>query len=174
MKVRGYTRPLFAADDTAADVAELHELGVSKVVVESGYRTVAQRSRMIASLQPGDALVVTSLERLDPRLDGLIRTLLVLSDRGVALRCAALPDLDAGSESVTDMLRALADYARRTTSRATRAGMKAGKKPGRPPALDESGVEMVRELRRLDRSIPHIARVLGVSQTTVHRIVSDS
>lgn len=163
---------MIAVEDTTADVAALQELGVSQIIVETGYRTVEQRSLLFDTLRPGDELVITSLERLDPRLDGVIRVLLLLNDRGVALRCAASPGLETGSEPVLELLRVLSDYTRHTSSQAVRAGMRAGKKPGRPPVLDESGVQMVRELRRLGRSIPHIARVLGVGQTTVDRIIS--
>jgi DNA invertase Pin-like site-specific DNA recombinase len=174
MKVRGYTRPLFAAEDTDADVRLLRELGVVHITVETVHTTVGARSRLIRSLSRGDRLVVTSLERIDPRLDGVIRCLVEMGTRGVHLRCADMPHLDTTVGPASDTLAALADYTTRSSSRATQAALSIGRKPGRPPALDELGVEMALELWRMNRSVDHIARVLGVSNGVVRRVIESA
>jgi DNA invertase Pin-like site-specific DNA recombinase len=174
MKVWGYTRPLFVADDPSTDVDELHELGVDNVVVENGHRSIEERSRLLYLTQRGDHLVVTSLERLAPRLVDLVHALIAFNDRGVVLRSEDLPDLDTSSGPAVELLGTLSGYASRIVSHTTRDGLRAASKPvGRPPRLDAAGIAMVHELRNVGRSVPHIARVLQVSNTTVYRALGE-
>lgn len=150
MKAWGYTRPLFAEDDAAADVARLRERGVDDVTVENTHKARDERSRLLEQLQPGDHLVVTSLERLSSTLEDLIIVLNALIERSVVLRC-----IDSRAKR----------YAAKSRPRN-------GRRAGRPRLLDETGIAMVLELHRAGRSIPHIARVFQLSQTTVHRVVT--
>lgn len=174
MKVWGYTRPLFVADDPSTDVDDLHELGAEHVLVEHGHRSIEEHSRLLDLMQRGDHLVVTSLERLAPRMIDLVHALIALNNHGVVLRCQDLPDLDTSSDSAVELLDALSGYASRVVSHTTKDGLRAASKPvGRPPRLDAAGIAMVHELRNVGRSVPHIARILQVSNTTVYRALGE-
>ncbi|HEY9266139.1 MAG TPA: recombinase family protein [Microbacterium sp.] len=166
METRGYTRPLFSGDDTAADVEALGELGASKVTAEVSHRSRVHRTMAIADLSPGDVLIVTSLERLDTRLPGLVRVLLELRQRGIRLQCPVAPAVETDADAVTAMLSALVDFQHRVHSSAARTADYGGRR-GRPRALDATGVAMAVELQRAGRTIPRIAQILGVGQSAV-------
>ena len=166
MKVWGYTRPLFAADDVL-DVDELHELGVEHVIVENGNRSIEERSRLLDLMHRGDHLVVTSLERLAPRMVDLVHALIALNDRRVVLRCEDLPDLDTSSEPAVDLLAALSGYATRVVSHTTKDGLRAASKPvGRPPRHDAAGIAIVHQQRQRGGAVTHNPPGRPVSNTT--------
>lgn len=173
MTVRGYTRPLIEDDDASEDIAALQALGVDQVIIETTHRTFPARDGLLDELSTGDELVVTSLERLDRRLDDLITTLRRISEQGVALRCPDMAEVESSSDTAGALFTVLAAYSEHPLTRAAQKQRptKTGRQGGRPPVLDATKIAMVLELRAAGRSIPHISRVLGISQTTVHRTI---
>jgi DNA invertase Pin-like site-specific DNA recombinase len=173
METRGYTRPLFAGDDTTADAEALRQLGASKVTAEITHRSRVHRTMAIADLSRGDVLIVTSLERLDARLPGLVRVLLEIRQRGIRLQCPAAPAVETDAEAVTTMLGALDDFQHRVHSSAARTAEYGGRR-GRPRALDATGVAMAVELLRAGRTVPRIAQILGVGQSAVRTALREA
>lgn len=171
-RTHGFTRPLFAGDDTVAnDIQDLRAAGATNVVEASSVKSGVELSQWIADAAIGDRLVVTSLERLSFQVAHLVGTLLTLNERGVALSCLDRPGLEAGDRHVVEMLQALDGAHRHNVSLAVRAGM-VGRPVGRPRALSPEQVAVAAELRRLDRSYARIAQVLGVSASAVQRALN--
>ena len=172
MTSRGYTRPLVPGDDTSADVAALLDLGVDEVIVESTHLKAVERPRLFEQLRAGDDVVVTSLERLDGRMDGLIQAIVHIANVGAGLRCPEMTEVEASGDTAAAIFKVLTEYtARPLTNEARRQhpSVTMGKRRGRPPVLAPDQIAMVKELRAAGRTGPHIARVLGVSSTTVYR-----
>lgn len=168
----GFTRPLFAGDDTvAADIESLRTAGATHVVEASSVKSGVELAQWIADAKPGDTLVVTSLERMTFQLAHLVSTLLTLNERGVALSCLDRPNLEPGDPHAVELLQALDGARRHQVSLAVRAGM-VGHPVGRPRALSPEQVAVAAELRRLDRSYARIAQVLGVSTSAVQRALT--
>jgi len=170
MSIAGYTRPLVMGEDLTADVALLRGAGATRIVEEPDTQTRAGLSAWLEVAGDGDSLVVVDLERLG-QVSRSIGSLLEMRARGVTFRCLSAPEVDLTDESVVAVLRALDVVRRRTISATTKAGQ-VGRPVGRPEVLDADGVAMAVELRRAGRSMAHIGRVLGVSTSTVQRVLS--
>lgn len=172
MRRCGYSRPLFDGDETADDAIALERFELAEIVVEDDHRARAKRASLISTLEPGDVLVVTSLDRLDGKLDGLIRVLDELRERNIDVESGERSVFRAADDPLAGLLHELVTFQGRVRSRATREGMREGSRPGRPASLSDDDVAIARELRRFDRSIGHIARVLGVSASAVQRALA--
>ena len=175
----GYTRELTPGTGTAADAADLVAAGAVRVFTDDATTDPRKRpglAECLAFLQPGDVLVVSSSAQLSHAVTHFLSTFTGLSDRGVQFRSLSEPALctDAPSGAgPTEVVAALEGLRRRLVSVRTRAGMASaaasGKRPGRPTVMTPEKVAMALELRRLDRPVTHIARVLGVSPNSVQR-----
>ena len=175
MKVWGYTRPRYEEDETTTDLARLHELGIEHIVIEPTHKSREERRWLLEQLRPGDHLTVTALERLSPRVDDLIITMNALIERKIVFRCIDSPEVDLQRSTTTvQVVAALERFRQRVNQHAAKARPRPGRKVGRPRVLDDTAIAMVVELRQAGRSVPHIARVLQLSQTTVHRVVTDT
>lgn len=174
MGIRGYTRPLTAADDVARDVDQLRQVGVEDVTVETARGSARARSELLASLCRGDHVVVTSLERLASGMSDLIHVLNSLCERGVMLRCLTTPEFDLSRPTtLEDVLAVLAEYSKRPETRAAQArAPRPHKTAGRPVALDMPGVLKVLHLRHLGRSVSEIAAELQLGDATIRRVLS--
>ncbi|MBN9214161.1 MAG: recombinase family protein [Microbacterium sp.] len=149
----------------------------------SGKLTVAERPGLAAALdylRPGDMLTVHEVDRLGR---SLLEGLLVLNDlfeRGVAVK--VLDGVAAGEHTerslILDLALALAEDRRRDISRKTRSGLDAararGRVGGRPTVIDADKRAAILARRARDESIREIARGVGVSPATVHRILSEA
>ena len=172
MTVRGYTRPLVEGDYMSGDVAALRALGVDEIVVESNHRRSDDRHRLAQELSAGDEVVVTSLERFAPRLDSVISGLAELQHRGVHVRCPELAGVELREDTAVapyEVLMAYMEHPLAAKARQTSTRGEAGKRAGRRRVLDDQQIAKVLELRRAGRSIPSIARELGIAQTTAYR-----
>lgn len=175
----GYTRELTAGTGTAADVAELMAAGAVRVFTDDASadpRTRPGLAECLTFLESGDVLVVSSAAQLSHAVTHFVSTLAGLTDRAVQFRSLSEPALCTGVEPGVDpaeVYAALEGLRRRLVSVRTRAGMASaaasGKRAGRPTVMTPEKVAMAVELRRLDRPMTHIARVLGVSANSVQR-----
>lgn len=148
--------------------------GAARVAVEAspGEEAIALEA-CLTSLMAGDTLLVVDAADLAPTLDQLFRILGMLDERGILFRSLAEPELstDGGPALPADMVRAVESLRRRLVAQATEAAPTA-RRPGRPSVMTEEKVAMALELRRQNRSITHIARLLGVSASAVRRAVT--
>ncbi|MFA1547006.1 recombinase family protein [Actinomadura chokoriensis] len=131
-------------------------------------------------LRPGDTLVVPSLDRLARSLQGLITIVADLRRRGVGFRSLkeALDTTTPGGRLVFHVFAALAEFIRELIIEGTNEGPAAAKargvRLGRPPAMTPEQVRHARALLTQPyATISSIARLLGVSRSTIYKYVPE-
>lgn len=172
--ITGYTRPLTANEDPAADIARLRTAGADQIAVEAGYRSRTGPATLLARTRQGDTILVTSLNRLGATITQVIDTLLELRARDIHFECLTDPvfNTTGGHRTVTDngqvtaVLEALSGLHRTEISRRTRAGM-IGRPRGRPAKITTEGIDLARQLRNNGHTYAHIAGILEVHISTV-------
>lgn len=114
---------------------------------------------------------------------GTLKMLEQLDDAGVSWRSHTEPYLDSCGvfrDAILAILAAIAKQERLRISERVKAGLDIaaakGRYPGRPPTEKHDPVKMaeVFRLRKHGRSIRGIARDIGISKTTVQRLVKDA
>ncbi len=165
---------------------QLHALkvaGCQKTFADKKSGKNAEREELAACLdylRAGDTLVVASLDRLGRSLQDLIAIVADLRRRGIGFRSLheALDTTTPGGRLVFHVFAALAEFIRELIVDGTHEGLAAararGQRLGRPPAMT---VEQVRQARALltrpDESVSSIARLFGVSRTTLYKYVPE-
>ena len=168
----GYSRLSSAAARDEIE-AQLRSAGATQVFWEQPAPSLTVLESVIASASRGDTIVVIASDHLSPSVDHFIRTIGVLDESGIFLRSLAEPALSTDSAPAPpgEVLRSLVDLRRRLieaqTAKLTTSS--APRRPGRPSVMTEDNLAMALELRRQNRSIAQIARVLGVSASAVRR-----
>lgn len=132
--------------------------------------------RVIASLEPGDMLVVWDLDRAFRSVIDALTEAEKLRQRGVHFRIANL-NIDTTTPAgifVYTMVSALAEFERRTLSQRTKEGLAAarrrGKRLGRPRLLSEHQIQEAR--RRIEisgLSTERVAAEMNVPRWTLGR-----
>lgn len=175
----GFARAIEGQDALKGDIAALRAVGVTEIVTEPDPLSSARLRSLIGFMSAGDELTVVRSSHLAPSLTQFVRTMGLLTGRGVrftSLEEPALSTRDADGNA-TAVLQALDELRRDLISIRTKAGMTDaaahGRRVGRPTVMTEDRVAMARELRRQRRSIAQIARVIGVSQSAVRRVLVD-
>ncbi len=171
----GYSR-LNSAPARDEIEAQLHAAGAAQVLWEQPAPSVTVLESVIASASRGDTIVVVGSDHLSPSVDHFVRTIGVLDEHGIRLRSLAEPALSTDSAPAPpgEVLRALEDFRRRliAAQMATLTeGASAPRRPGRPSVMTDEKLAMALELRRQNRSIAQIARVVGVSASAVRRAI---
>ena len=127
----------------------------------------------LRAMQPGNTLVVTTLDRLGRTVRGLAELLDTLKDRGVEFRSLA-EGIDTTTTQGQTMISVIADVAkmeRELIRERTMAGrtMATGK-GGRPPRLQPHEVREARRLREHEEwSLDRVAEKFEVSRSTIIR-----
>lgn len=131
-------------------------------------------------LRTGDTLVVPSLDRLGRSIQDLIAIVAGLRKRGIGFRSLheALDTTTPGGRLVFHVFAALAEFIRELIIQGTHEGIAAararGQRLGRPPAMTEEQVLHARSmLANPEASISSIAKLLGVSRTTLYKYVPE-
>ncbi len=121
-----------------------------------------------------------SLDRLSRSLQDLITLVAGLRRRGVGFRSLheALDTTTPGGRLVFHVFAALAEFIRELIVEGTREGLDAararGQRLGRPPAMIAEQIRQVRDLLTLPgNSISSIARLLGVSRSTLYKYLPE-
>jgi len=179
----GYAR--ISTDEQTHDpqLLELEREGVREIVLDtvSGGVPAARRpglSELLAKLQPGDSLVAARLDRLGRTMLDVMGLVGSLVDRQVRVRL-----LDVGIETGTangqlflTILAGFAEFEREIIRERTRAGLEAarrsGSRLGRPARLTGRQRRHAVELHASGKSLQEIAQIMGVSKTTIWRMVS--
>ncbi|MFF9106997.1 recombinase family protein [Streptomyces sp. NPDC014805] len=131
-------------------------------------------------LRPGDTLVVPSLDRLGRSIQDLISIVSGLRKRGIGFQSLheSLDTTTPGGRLVFHVFAALAEFIRELIVQGTHEGLAAararGERIGRSPAMTE---EQVRHARAMltdpENSVTSIAKLLGVSRTTIYKYVPE-
>jgi DNA invertase Pin-like site-specific DNA recombinase len=162
----------------------LNEVGCLKVFTDKQSGRDADRPDLIACLaylRAGDTLVVPSLDRLARSLQDLVTLVSDLRRRGIGFRSLheAIDTTTPGGRLVFHIFAALAEFIRELIVEGTHDGLAAAKacgvkKPGRPPAMTPEQVRSARTLlAQPEHSVTSIAKLLGVSRSTIYKYVPE-
>jgi DNA invertase Pin-like site-specific DNA recombinase len=178
----GYARTS-TLDQTAgldAQQRDLQAAGCGRVYVEQVSSVdVGERqelTRALDNLRPGDAFVVTKLDRLARSMAHLMDLLKAIEAKGATLRILSM-NLDTGTPTgrlMLNVLGSVAQFEREIMLERQREGIAkakaAGKYKGRAPTARAKADE-VRELDAKGLSMGDIAKRLGIGKGSVHRIL---
>jgi DNA invertase Pin-like site-specific DNA recombinase len=179
----GYARVSTKDQLLDRQVAALEAAGCIRIFADKKSGKDAEREelwRALDYLRPGDILVVSSLDRLGRSLQDLIAIVAGLRKRGVGFRSLkeALDTTTPGGRLVFHVFAALAEFIRELIVEGTIEGLDAararGQRLGRPPAMTPEQVRHARALlAQHDATIASIARLLGVSRSTLYKHVPE-
>lgn len=172
-RIYGYARPKASAADAQAQ--QLAAAGAETIFVEKtapqARRALRERRRLFDRIEPGDTLILPSLDRLGTSLEDLLQCFALLLDRGVRIKL-----LDTGFETSPDrahrdLLKLLTEAHSALRSDAVKIHLAAaraqgGKKAGRPPTLTPEQWPDI-EARIKTTSIETVAGELNVSRQTL-------
>lgn len=174
----GYARVSTEEQETRLQLDALRQAGVS-VIFEEKASAVSVRPelrRAIASLCPGDTLVVWKLDRLARSLADLLGIIDQLSAAGASFRSLTEP-VDTSTPMgvfVVQVLGAVAQLERSLIIQRTTAGIRAarsrGVQWGRRPLLDLAHQREVAHLARSGVPPGAIADAYGISRPLVYRL----
>lgn len=135
----------------------------------------------LKALRTGDVLVVWKLDRLGRSLHHLVRTVTMLSERGIGLRVltgqgAQIDTTSAAGRLSFGIFAALAEFESELIRERTMAGLQAararGRKGGRKFALTKGQVRMAQAaMANRDTSVAELCKELGISPVTLYRYV---
>jgi DNA invertase Pin-like site-specific DNA recombinase len=135
----------------------------------------------LKALRMGDVLVVWKLDRLGRSLHHLVRTVTMLSDRGIGLRVltgqgAQIDTTTAAGRLSFGIFAALAEFESELIRERTMAGLQAararGRTGGRKFALTKAQVRMAQAaMANRDTSVAELCKELGISPVTLYRYV---
>lgn len=163
-----------------AQVRQLNGAGCEKVLSEQVSAVADQRPQLEAALdfvREGDCLVVTKLDRLARSVPHLVAIGERLEAKGVALKVLdqAIDTATPTGRLMFNMLGAIAQFERELTRERMLVGIakaKAeGKYKGRAPTA-RAQADKVLQLRNAGIGPSEIARRVGISRTSVFRILS--
>ena len=178
--IYGYARVSTSGQTVDAQKEALLAAGATKVFAEtvSGAKSSrAQLTKCLKSLEEGDTLLVTRLDRLARSTRDLLNILATIGEREAAFRSLA----DAWADTTTPqgrlmltVLGGIAEFEReliRTRTAEGRARAKArGQSLGRPFKLTPHQQAEVRERRANGEGVREIARSYNVSPSTISRL----
>ncbi len=179
----GYARVSTGSQRLDRQLHALTEAGCLRVFADKQSGRTADRPELgqaLDYLRAGDVLVVPSLDRLGRSLQDLITIVAVLRGRGIGFRSLheALDTTTPGGRLVFHVFAALAEFVRELIVEGTREGLAAararGQRLGRPPAMTPEQILHARALlAQPDATVASIARLLGVSRSTVYKHIPE-
>jgi DNA invertase Pin-like site-specific DNA recombinase len=176
----GYARVSTDGQTLEAQQAALQAAGAERVYAEkqSGVKTDrAVLARCLRSLEAGDTVVVTKLDRLARSTRDLLNTLATVGDVGASFRSLGDPWADTTTPHgrlMLTVLGGLAEFERHLILSRTNEGrqraMAKGIKFGRKPKLTRHQREEAQARKRSGETLTEIARSYNVSHMTISRL----
>jgi DNA invertase Pin-like site-specific DNA recombinase len=171
--IKGYARVSTDGQTLDAQHTALREAGATLVFAEKqlGIKTDrAALARCLASLEPGDVVVVTKLDRLARSTRDLLNTLAAIAEAGASFRSLGDPWADTTTPHgrlMLTVLGGLAEFERhlilsRTAEGRSRAKVR-GVKFGRKPKLTKHQQHVAMARRAAGETLAEIARSYNVS-----------
>ena len=183
MTVYGYARVSTNGQSLDQQEAELMAAGCAKVFKEkvSGAKTDrAELAKVIRTLQPGDVLVVTRLDRLARSTRDLLNVLATIAEREAGFR--SLKDSWADTTTphgrlMLTVLGGLAEFERELIRSRTGEGRKRAKERGvrfgRPRKLTPHQRQEAIQRLAAGETQADVARTYNVDATTIGRLLGD-
>ncbi len=180
MTTFGYARVSTDGQSVEAQVAELRAAGAARVFrgkVSGTLTDRAQLRRALGSLQSGDVLLVTRLDRLARSTRDLLNTLAAIAEQGAgfrSLRDSWADTTTAHGRLMLTVLAGLAEFEReliRTRTGEGRERAKArGVRMGRKPKLTPHQRREALARRDAGEPLTEIGRSYAVSHSTISRL----
>lgn len=177
----GYARVSTDDQNLYLQIDALRAAGCDAVFQDQGLSGLATSrpglEDALRSLSTGDVLIVWRLDRLGRSLIDLLGTIEKLHAREVGFRSLTetIDTTNATGRLMFQIMGALAEFERSLIAERTRAGLNAarerGVRLGRPSTISTEQVEQVRVLSGQGAKQNHIALTLGISNSTVSRIL---
>jgi DNA invertase Pin-like site-specific DNA recombinase len=180
MTVVGYARVSTRDQDLSGQLAALKAAGATKLFQEkiSGVRAVRpQLAKLMASLKPGDLVLVTKLDRLGRSTRELLQLIETIDKAGATFRSLGDPLWDTSSPQgrlLSTLLAAIAEFERELIRERTGEGRKralaSGVRFGRKPKLSQ--YQRAEALKRRDagETLASIARSYAVDVSMISRL----
>ncbi|MFG3158114.1 recombinase family protein [Streptomyces sp. NPDC048219] len=179
----GYGRVSTKGQNLDRQIAALEAANCARIFTDKKSGKNAEREELWKALdyaRPGDTLVVPSLDRLGRSIQDLIAIVGGLRKRGIGFQSLheSLDTTTPGGRLVFHVFAALAEFIRELIVQGTHEGLAAararGERIGRPPAMS---AEQIRHARAMladpEASISSIAKLIGVSRTTLYKYVPE-
>ncbi|WP_330185970.1 recombinase family protein (plasmid) [Nocardia sp. NBC_01503] len=167
----------------SALIHALEQAGCAKIFTDMKSGKDTEREELWKCLEyvrAGDTLVVPSLDRLGRSLQDLISIVAGLRKRGIGFRSLyeAIDTTTPGGRLVFHVFAALAEFIRELIVQGTNEGLAAararGQRLGRPPTMTEEQIRQARAiLTRPEETVSSVARLLGVSRSTIYKYVPE-
>ena len=167
---------------TASQLAALRSAGVERVFEEhaSGGRWDRPRLQaMIEHLRDGDVVVVWKLDRLSRSLKDLLHILDRIEAAGAGFRSLteAIDTTTPAGRMMMQMVGSFAEFERAMIRERTSAGLAQARKEGRvggrrPKLAPAQRADVVENVTSGRKSAAQMARLYGVSEATISRILS--
>lgn len=179
----GYGRVSTREQRLDRQTAALEQAGCTRIFSDKRSGRDADRPELRACFdyaRAGDLVVVTELSRLGRSLSDLIALVGQLRERGIGFRSLseAIDTSTPGGRLIFHIFASLAEFVRELIVDGTQDGLAAararGQRLGRPLALTPQQVRQARLLlARPEESVASIARLLGISRTTLYKHVPE-
>jgi len=179
----GYARVSTADQSLDAQLATLREVGCARLWSEHASGADRERPELAAMLEylrPGDALVVTKLDRLARSVAHLVELVSVLQERGIDLIVISqnIDTTTPAGRLLFHVIAAVGEFERDLIRERTKEGLKSaadqGRKGGRPVVCGAEKTEAAQRLIASGMSVSAAANQLGVSRRTLHRHLSEA
>lgn len=181
----GYARVSTSEDQsTTAQARALREAGCGRIfeeVASGGRWDRPELHRLLDHLRPGDTLVVWKLDRLSRSLRDALTIMERVEKAGAGFRSLteAIDTTTAPGRMLMHMVAAFAEFERSMIRERTAAGLRQARAEGRvggrrPKLTAAQRREIVESVMSGRRTAADMARLYGVSQPTVSRIVADA
>lgn len=181
----GYARVSTSEDQsTTAQARALREAGCERIfeeVASGGRWDRPELQRLLDHLRPGDTLVVWKLDRLSRSLRDALAVMEKVEAAGAGFRSLteAVDTTTPPGRMMMHMLASFAEFERSMIRERTSAGLRQarteGRVGGRRPKLGQrQREEVVESVLTGRKSAADMARLYGVSQATVSRIVAEA
>ena len=176
--IYGYARVSTNHQDTELQLTALKSAGCEKIFEEHASGRKSNRpvlKRLIATMQPGDELVVWKLDRLGRRMKHLIALTEELRAKGVNFR-SLTDSIDTSTPMgrfFFHMMGALAEMERELIVERTLAGLAAaraqGRVGGRRPKLTKEQHEQIARLLQKGYDRKRLAIIYDIGLSTIYR-----
>lgn len=179
MAIYGYARVSTTDQDLTVQLEALRTAGCEIIREEKASGTTragrTELETLLAFLRPGDALMVTRVDRLARSIADLQDIVGALREKGASLKATEQPidTSNAAGKAFLDMLGVFAEFEtnlRRERQLEGIAKAKAnGVYKGRKPSID---VELVRSMKSSGLGASEIAKRLSIGRASVYRALS--
>ncbi|MFZ1412960.1 MAG: recombinase family protein [Defluviicoccus sp.] len=179
----GYSRTS-TIDQTAglqAQIRDLQAAGCERIFSEQVSSVAPERpelARGLDMLRPGDALVITRLDRLARSVADLVRIVDELRQRQAGLRILTLgiDTVTPSGQLVVQIFGAIAQFERALMLERQREGIAKARSEGRykgrrPTAREKAG--QIQALKDAGKGPTEIARELGIGRASVYRVLGE-